>query len=208
LVTRWSPRRGRTGKGRTASPDCKPSKGLRAPQALFFGQISRWPICHFSAMKSPEKRASTSWNRGDRFSVSRVRIEFPTFPACPCIPLARTHRFPCFQPSGSCKSLPVLDLRRSPFLAHSSAIFALSGCEPANRVRTEVRASDAPDHSVQPSADAAFNRRAYIAGVQTANPANLGLHPDAIEAPRSRPPVSDFGQEGPLDWFGLLPEAA
>ncbi|HMV57810.1 MAG TPA: hypothetical protein PKD38_11420, partial [Nitrospira sp.] len=26
------------------------------------------------------------------------------------------------------------------------------------------------------------------AGVQTANPANLGLHSDAIEAPRSRPP--------------------
>jgi len=30
--------------------------------------------------------------------------------------------------------------------------------------------------------------RGGSAGLQTANPANLGLHPDGGEAPRSRPP--------------------
>ena len=45
---------------------------LRTPQALFFGQISRWPFCRFSARKSPETHANTGWNRGNHFSVSRV----------------------------------------------------------------------------------------------------------------------------------------
>ncbi|GIK45062.1 MAG: hypothetical protein BroJett012_09650 [Betaproteobacteria bacterium] len=36
-----------------------------------------------------------------------------------------------------------------------------------------------------------------MAGVQTANPANLGLHPDAIEAPRSRPPYRILARKDP-----------
>lgn len=71
-ATRSSPRRGRTGSGPIASPDCKPPKGLRTPQALFCGQIPRWPFCHFPALKSPGTRASTGRKGGDRFSVPRA----------------------------------------------------------------------------------------------------------------------------------------
>ena len=36
------------------------------------------------------------------------------------------------------------------------------------------------------------------AGVQTANPANLGLHPAGGEAPRSRPPYGNFARKDPF----------
>lgn len=55
-----------------ASPDCKPAKGLRVSQALSIAQISRWPFCRFSPLKSPEGRVSTGRKRGDRFSTPRV----------------------------------------------------------------------------------------------------------------------------------------
>jgi|GEM_PF-5593675 len=51
-----------TASGPIASPDCKPPKGLRTPQALFFGQIPGGPFCRFSALESAENRASTGWN--------------------------------------------------------------------------------------------------------------------------------------------------
>ena len=35
-------------------------------------------------------------------------------------------------------------------------------------------------------------------GVRTANPANLGLHPDGVEAPRSRSPYCDLGRKDPF----------
>lgn len=50
----------------------------------------------------------------------------------------------------------------------------------------------------------ALMRREWIearvggAGVQTANPANLGLHADGGEAPRSRPPYGNFAGKDPF----------
>jgi hypothetical protein len=41
------------------------------------------------------------------------------------------------------------------------------------------------------------------AEVQTANPANLGLHPDGGGAPRSRPPHGIFGRKDPFCLGGL-----
>ena len=66
----------------TSSPECKPPKGLRTPLALSLGPISRWPICHFSALKSAEARTSTDRSRGDRFSAPRARIQFHPLPGC------------------------------------------------------------------------------------------------------------------------------
>ena len=102
------------GSGPITSPDCKQPKGLRYAQALFFGQISRWPFCRLPALKSAESRASTGWGRSDRFSVSRGVNSTPTLPR-----------------------------------------------------------------------------------VQPANPANLGLHPDAINALRSRPLHWILGRKDP-----------
>ncbi len=51
------------------------------------------------------------------------------------------------------------------------------------------------------------NGRLGGASVQTANPANLGLHPDGGGAPRSRPPVWELRQEGPLSPGAVSPSA-
>jgi hypothetical protein len=50
-------------------------------------------------------------------------------------------------------------------------------------------------------------RRSRAGGLQTANPANLGLHPDAIEAPRSRPPHGFSARKDPSRSAGRIAKA-
>ena len=76
-------------------------------------------------------------------------------------------------------------------------VVAECGCVPAHWVRTQVRTLGRPHDCSHTSTGAAFRLPPSIAGVQTANPANLGLHPDAIEAPRSRPPYRILGRKDP-----------
>lgn len=126
-------------------------KGLHTPQALFFGEISLCPISHFSPLKSPETRASTGWNRGDRFGFQGGEFNATFFPglAYPCTlsPGKRLARFPAIR---------------------------CNECVPFHLV------ADNP-----------------VLRVQTANPANLGLYPGAIEAPRSRPPHRNIAGKDP-----------
>ena len=77
------------------------------------------------------------------------------------------------------------------------AVFARSGCKPANPVRTEVRTVHIPHHPVHTGADAAFSPLAPSPGAnrKPCKPCFLvGRWRNAALAP----PVLEYRQEGPL----------
>ncbi|WP_424859319.1 DUF3489 domain-containing protein [Tepidimonas sp. HKU77] len=65
------------------------------------------------------------------------------------------------------------------------------------RKGSEFRSGPWGTHDLRTLAVLPVAGRGGSAGLQTANPANLGLHPDAIEAPRSRPPHGWVARKDP-----------
>ena len=72
--------------GRIESPDCKPPKGLRSPQALFFGEMARRPFCLFSASKSAAITANAGFARGGRFRFKGCEFNPRPCPGANCKP--------------------------------------------------------------------------------------------------------------------------
>ena len=64
------------------SPDCKLPKGLRSPQALFFGEMAQRPFCLFSVSKAAAIRASTGFVMGGQFWFKGCEFNAYRLPGC------------------------------------------------------------------------------------------------------------------------------